>query len=217
MKNKKKDFTIIILPIILFIGIIALGSLRIKRGNSVCSEIDFLFIGFYIIWIIAESKISKKDFHTEGKENFDTGTCQIYAVGQGLTFLTALWFPSIWTQPSVILFSSFFIFIFGIIFRLWSIQTLGKYYSHKVCKVEEHKVVDSGPYRFIRHPAYAGMIFANLGIIIYFFNWVTLFVFLIVLLPAIIRRIYVEEKMLFEIDGYSNFAMTRKKLFPGVW
>jgi protein-S-isoprenylcysteine O-methyltransferase Ste14 len=77
--------------------------------------------------------------------------------------------------------------------------------------------VVSGPYRFTRHPAYAGMIIANAGIFMYFFNWVTICVFLFILLPAILLRIAVEERTLFGIEGYSEFAKERKRLFPAVW
>jgi len=40
--------------------------------------------------------------------------------------------------------------------------------------------------------------------------------FLFALLPSIILRIFTEEKMLFGIEGYSDFAEKRKRLFPGI-
>jgi protein-S-isoprenylcysteine O-methyltransferase Ste14 len=83
--------------------------------------------------------------------------------------------------------------------------------------VAHHQVVDSGPYRLTRHPAYAGMIIANAGICIYFFNWVTLGIFLLILVPAILLRIAIEERTLFEIKGYPEYAEKRKRLFPAVW
>jgi isoprenylcysteine carboxyl methyltransferase (ICMT) family protein YpbQ len=109
------------------------------------------------------------------------------------------------------------IFLFGGMYRLWAIQTLGQYYSHRVRTVSRHQIVVSGPYRFTRHPAYAGMILANAGIAIYFLNWVTICVFLLVLLPAIFLRIVIEEKALFEIEGYLEIAKKRKRLFPALW
>jgi len=76
-----------------------------------------------------------------------------------------------------------------------------------------HEIVDSGPYRFVRHPAYAGMIAAHAGLTLFFFNWVTL----AVLVPAIVLRILVEERMVFGIAGYSDFARTRKRLISAIW
>ncbi len=217
MRETQKDITLLILPVILLLGIILLGFLRIKREISIWETIDLLFITLYIVWILIESKISKKDYNTKDKDKFDSGTCQIYALGQGLTFLTALWFAPIWTSKSTYLIIPLTVFCFGCFFRLWAIRTLGNYYSHKVRRIKDHKIVDFGPYRFIRHPAYTGMILANAGITVYFLNWITLFCFFVVLVPSLIFRIKVEEKMLFNIEGYSSFALNRKRLFPGVW
>ena len=83
--------------------------------------------------------------------------------------------------------------------------------------VAEHQIVDSGPYRFTRHPAYAGMLVVNAGICLYFFNWVTTSIFLFMLVPSILLRILIEEKTLFRIKGYPEFAKPRKRLFPVVW
>ena len=150
MKSKRKDIAIIILPISLFLGILFLGTLRITRGISIWPEVDCVFIVFYLIWISAESKISKKDYHTEGKNNFDLGTCRIYAFGQGLTFLTALWFAPVWTEPSWYLFFPFMLFFIGVAFRLWSIKTLGEYYSHKVRKIQGHKPKGTDEVHYMR-------------------------------------------------------------------
>jgi protein-S-isoprenylcysteine O-methyltransferase Ste14 len=109
------------------------------------------------------------------------------------------------------------IFLFGVCYRLWAIRTLGQYYSHRVRTAAQHQIVAFGPYRFTRHSAYAGMIIANAGICIYFFNWVTIRVFLFMLVPAILLRIVIEERTLFGIEGYSEFAKKRKRLFPAVW
>jgi protein-S-isoprenylcysteine O-methyltransferase Ste14 len=91
------------------------------------------------------------------------------------------------------------------------------FYSHRVRAVPQHQIVVSGPYGLTGHPAYAGMIIANIGPSVYFFNWVTLCVFLLILSPAIILRIVIEEQMLFKIDGYPEFARNRKRLLPGIW
>jgi protein-S-isoprenylcysteine O-methyltransferase Ste14 len=61
------------------------------------------------------------------------------------------------------------------------------------------------------------MIIANAGISLYFFNWVTIIVFFFILLPAILLRIFIEEKTLLGIRGYAEYARKRKRLFPAVW
>jgi protein-S-isoprenylcysteine O-methyltransferase Ste14 len=61
------------------------------------------------------------------------------------------------------------------------------------------------------------MLIANVGVSIYFLNWVTMCVFLFALVPSILLRISIEERMLFGIEGYAGFADKRKRLFPGIW
>lgn len=218
---KRKDFTPLLMWFGLVMGIIVLAHIRLSRISGVWDDYpvncDTIFIGFYILWLIIELRVSKKDVNTEGKKTSDFMTCQLYGIGQALTFLTALWFPPVWRLPNTAHFVGIGIFLLGICYRIWAIRTLGLFYSHRVRTVSQHQIVVSGPYRFTRHPAYAGMILANAGISMYFFNWVTICVFLLILVPAILLRIAIEEKILFGIEGYSEFAKKRKRLFPAVW
>jgi protein-S-isoprenylcysteine O-methyltransferase Ste14 len=215
----KRNATPLVLAILL-IGLICLLSIyRLTHQNIWINSIanfDIIFVSVYLAWIVIESKVSKEELN-KGNKTSDYGTCELYAAGQAAVFLSALCFTSAWHSPNLLHFIGFTIFLVGIAYRLWAIKTLGRYYSHMVREVEAHKIVDSGPYRHIRHPSYAGMILINLGVVIYFFNYVTLILFLLVLIPAIILRIIIEEKTLFSLEGYEKFAQNRQRLIPGVW
>jgi protein-S-isoprenylcysteine O-methyltransferase Ste14 len=205
---------------ILLIGLICLLSVhRITHQtiwiNSVVN-FDVVFASVYLAWILIESKISKEEMN-KGNRTSDYGTCELYAIGQAAVFLSALWFTSAWRSPNIFHLLGCIIFLGGITYRLWAIKTLGKYYSHIVRQISEHQIIESGPYRRIRHPAYAGMILANLGIVIFFFNWITLMLFSLILIPAIILRIVIEEKTLLTIDQYVDYAKNRPRLIPGIW
>lgn len=221
IRMKNKDVTPLIMWFFLLAGILVIAFIRHSRTVGVWNEysvdLDTVFIGSYILWMLVELRVSKKDVNTDGKKTSDFATCQLYGFGQALTFLTALWFPSIWRVPNIAHFLGVTIFLLGVCYRLWAIRTLGRFYSHRVRTVAQHQIVASGPYRFTRHPAYAGMIIANAGISIYFFNRVTICVFLFILVPAVLLRIVIEERTLFGIEGYAEFAKKRKRLFPAVW
>jgi len=218
---KRKDLTPALMSFLLLLGIVALAIVRHFQIPNIWIEypvnLDILFISFYVLWILVETPIAKRDVSTAGKTTSDFATCQIYAFGQAFTFLSALWFPSVWRVPNVAPFIGTGLFLLGVCYRLWAIRTLGLFYSHRVRRLTQHEIVDSGPYRFTRHPAYAGMIIANAGVSVYFLNWVTMCVFLFALVPSILLRILIEERLLFGIEGYSDFAKERKKLFPGIW
>lgn len=218
---KSKDFTPLILWLWLFAGIISLAFVRSIRmtgiWNGYLVNFDNVFIGLYILWMLIELRVSIEDVNTEGKKTSDSTACLLYASGQALTFFTALWFRSVWRVPNIAHFAGIALFVLGVCYRLWAIRTLGQFYSHRVQTVHQHRVVASGPYRFTRHPAYAGMIVANVGISVYFLNCITICVFLFILLPGIFLRIKVEERTLVRVDEYSEFAEKRKRLCPGVW
>ncbi|HHD83181.1 MAG TPA: isoprenylcysteine carboxylmethyltransferase family protein [Bacteroidetes bacterium] len=215
----KRNITPLILSTIL-IGLICIFSILRLNNLSIWQDatinFDIVISVIYVVWMIFESKISKKEL-SKGNKTSDFGTCELYAIGQAGVFLSALWFNSVWKDPNIFHFFGLLIFISGIIYRIWAIMTLGRYYSHIVREVEGHKIIDSGPYCYIRHPAYTGMILANTGIVLFFFNAVTLLIFLLVLIPAIALRILIEEKTLFNIEGYSEFAKSRKRLIPAIW
>jgi protein-S-isoprenylcysteine O-methyltransferase Ste14 len=217
----KRDFTPLVMWFCLLTGIIVVALARLGRETGVWSQhpinLDTVFISFYILWLLVEFRVSRKDVDTGDKKRSDSATCQLYGLGQALTFLTALWFASVWQAPHAAHFAGISLFLLGVCYRLWAIHTLGRFYSHRVQTVAEHRIVASGPYRYTRHPAYAGMLIANAGICIYFFNQVTLAVFLFVLMPAIFLRIFIEEKALAGIEGYAEFAEKRKRLFPALW
>jgi protein-S-isoprenylcysteine O-methyltransferase Ste14 len=205
----------------LLAGIIAIAFIRSSRAIGVWNKGSFnwdtVIIGLYVLWMIIELRVTKRDISTEGKKTSDFATCQLYGTGQALTILTALWFPSVWRAPNAGHLVGLSVSLLGACYRLWAVRTLGQFYSHRVRTRVQHRIVDTGPYRFTRHPAYAGMIIAHAGISIYFFNWVTICVFLLLLLPAIFIRIVIEERTLYGIEGYADFAKKRKRLFPAIW
>jgi protein-S-isoprenylcysteine O-methyltransferase Ste14 len=214
-----RNATPLILAILLIALICLLSLYRITHQNIWINSIanfDIIFASVYLAWILIESKISKEEMN-KGNKTSDYGTCELYAIGQAAVFLSALWFTSAWHSPNLFHLLGFILFLAGIAYRLWAIKTLGKYYSHIVREIAGHQIIESGPYRHIRHPAYAGMILANLGIIIFFFNSITLILFSLILIPAIILRIIIEEKTLFKIDRYGDYAKNRPRLIPGIW
>ena len=218
---ERKDLMPALMSALLLLGIVALAIVRHWRIPNMWIEdpvnLDTVFAGLYVLWILVEMPIARRDLRTEGKRTSDFATCQIYAFGQALTFLSALWFPSVWRAPNAAHFVGLGICVLGVCYRLLAIWTLGQFYSHRVRILPQHRILSSGPYRFTRHPAYAGMIILNAGVTIYFLNWVTLCIFLFALVPAIVLRIVIEERVLFGIEGYSDFAKKRKRLFPSVW
>ena len=74
---------------------------------------------------------------------------------------------SVWALPNSRLCNTagFWLFALGLLFRFYSIVYLGRLFTPNVAIAKDHQLIDSGPYRFIRHPTYTGflMIVSRLG------------------------------------------------------
>ena len=88
----------------------------------------------------------------------------------------------------------------------------------KIQKERAHTVITSGPYRFVRHPMYAGMIFYLFFTPLLLGSWWGL-LWGLVLLGLFAIRIQIEEGTLRrELQGYNEYARrVRYRLIPGVW
>ncbi len=88
----------------------------------------------------------------------------------------------------------------------------------KVQKERGQKVVTTGPYRYVRHPMYAGAILLFLGTPLLLGSWYGLAVtpILTVLLAV---RIVIEERTLIDgLEGYGEYmSRVRYRLLPGIW
>jgi len=107
----------------------------------------------------------------------------------------------------------------GIGLRFWSFRTLGRYFTFSVMTSADQPVVTNGPYRFVRHPSYLGIILVLTGLGATYGNWLSLAALMLVPLIGFIYRIHVEEAALSTTLGsvYTSYASGRKRLMPYVW
>jgi protein-S-isoprenylcysteine O-methyltransferase Ste14 len=99
------------------------------------------------------------------------------------------------------------------------VHTLGRFFTFKLTVQSDQRVVESGPYRVVRHPSYSGLLLGGLGTAIALGNWLALGLLTVPYVIALAYRIRVEEGMLRDGLGpdYDRYAATRKRLVPGVW
>jgi protein-S-isoprenylcysteine O-methyltransferase len=107
----------------------------------------------------------------------------------------------------------------GIAFRQWAVAVLGRFFTVDVRVQPGQTVVERGPYRWLRHPSYTGLIATFVGIGLALDNWAALAVVAVVPTAGLVFRIHFEERALLDSLGepYRRFAAGRPRLFPGIW
>ncbi len=135
-----------------------------------------------------------------------------------LSIITAIVFASagIANLPTWFFYPGIIVMILGIIFRQWSIAILGKFFSGTVGTQKGQKVVEKGPYKYIRHPSYTGALLILIGIGLALQSLGAVIILVLLFSLAYGYRIYVEEKLLTSELGYPyiEYKKRTKKLIP---
>jgi protein-S-isoprenylcysteine O-methyltransferase Ste14 len=109
--------------------------------------------------------------------------------------------------------------VIGLFIRIKAILTLNKYFTYVVSKVDNHKLIETGLYKIIRHPGYLGQIIIFMGISCALSNWLSIVLMFIPVAIGYLYRIKVEENFMEEQIGedYKNYQKRTKKLFPLIY
>jgi protein-S-isoprenylcysteine O-methyltransferase Ste14 len=124
-----------------------------------------------------------------------------------------------WPENLAIVLLADGLLLAGLMLRIWAVAHLGKLFTVDVGIQQGHRVVQDGPYRFVRHPSYSGSMLALTGMACLTFNWLGFLVILVCSLAAYSIRISAEEKMLLLNLGedYRRYAERTKRLIPGIF
>jgi protein-S-isoprenylcysteine O-methyltransferase Ste14 len=120
-----------------------------------------------------------------------------------------------WLRPQVTIAGIVFIVV-GTVLRWWSILTLGRYFTLDVAVRSTQAVVQSGPYRFVRHPSYTGLLLIFVGIGLTLANWASIIAILVVCSLGLLYRVRIEERALAESLGqpYVDYMRHTKRFIP---
>ena len=107
----------------------------------------------------------------------------------------------------------------GLFLRVYSVWILGNSFTPTVQVTSGQKIVQAGPYRYIRHPAYAGTMLGIFGISVAFRSPLAILAALLILAVVYGYRIKIEEKALEESFGpeYKEYEAHTWRLVPYVW
>jgi protein-S-isoprenylcysteine O-methyltransferase Ste14 len=113
----------------------------------------------------------------------------------------------------------FILILFGYAFAGWAMVE-NRFFSTMVRVQTDrgHRVCDSGPYRIVRHPGYAGNILALPGIVLALGSVWTIIPVIVALIISAIRTALEDQTLQEELQGYRDYVRrVRYRLIPGVF
>jgi protein-S-isoprenylcysteine O-methyltransferase Ste14 len=105
----------------------------------------------------------------------------------------------------------------GLGFAVWARRHLGRNWSVQVVVKEDHTLIRTGPYRYVRHPIYTGILLAMLGMAIAIGEWRVLLGFGFMLLSFMIKSRQEERRMRETFSEYAEYQRQTAALIPYVF
>ncbi len=106
----------------------------------------------------------------------------------------------------------------GLAFAVWARWHLAGNWSARVTVKEDHQLIRTGPYRWVRHPIYTGMLVALLGTVIEIGTPIA-FVAFALIVYSFVRKLAVEEQFMTATFGadYERYREQSARLIPSIW
>jgi protein-S-isoprenylcysteine O-methyltransferase Ste14 len=176
-------------------------------------------------WFALEVALLVRDLvRRKGRLSRDRGTrvvislCLAGSVWIGIVLPT--WLPALDTPARRAFAVAGLVAIWlGLAVRVWAVLTLGGSFSTFLQVDADQTVVTRGPYRWVRHPSYTGLVLIALGFGLSAGNWLSLVVCVVGPALGLLPRIVVEEAELTRVLGerYRDYQRTTHRLVPGLW
>lgn len=181
-----------------------------------------LAIPFWLIflWAFGAERAVIQKAKQSASDAQDEGTMQLILVGNtagmGVAFVAAFapWLVIPWPQASLVVGSA--LVLAGGVLRRLCFRALGDYFSGVVRASADQPVIDTGPYRWIRHPSYTAGFLLFLGIGFGLASWLSVAILFLVNVYVYARRVSVEEKVLIDKIGepYLQYMRRTKRFIP---
>src|SRR5215475_4608603 len=100
----------------------------------------------------------------------------IFLVRRGGPAAPRLFQTTLWARSFAVMLTADVLTLLGVVVVVWARSTLGRNWSANVVLKEDHEIVARGPYAYVRHPMYSGLLLMMVGAVIFFANVVVLLV-----------------------------------------
>jgi protein-S-isoprenylcysteine O-methyltransferase Ste14 len=172
-----------------------------------------VFVTDYIIPRLTAAKSDKPIEKSDRGSYIMISAAALIAIALGVSIRVS----NIGTASGLFQWLGLIVMVAGLFFREWALIKLGRFFSRTVQIEAGHKIIREGPYRWIRHPAYTGMILVDTGFVMAIGTWLGAMLTMIIITGSVMYRIAVEERTLLRAFGneYREYMTQTWKLFPG--
>lgn len=184
--------------------------------------IPIVATGVRVLWLMIEYPYLRR-YRVSPAKDWDKHSAELWdaanAIEPGGMVLGFLGIGRIQTGSNVIGVLGLTLLLVGVAIRWTAIYTLGRHFTGTVLIRNDHRLVRSGLYRHLRHPAYTGALVAHLGLGLSFSNWFSPTLSFVPFFVAAMYRMKVEEQALTEHFGeeYITYSRNTKRLIPKVY
>ena len=179
--------------------------------------VGILFTILFFTILAVELRIFSKQRLTGGFSR-DRKSLLLILIGVVLSLFSLFLFPylGIGKINPAFTYLGMLVLISGFMLRQWSIQILGRLFTPVISIQKDHRLIIKGPYTYVRHPSYSGLLMELLGASLAVFNWLSFVLIFCFMLPPLIYRIKAEENELIKQFGqdYIDYKKKTKMLIP---
>ncbi len=214
---------------VLVSGLVMAGLLFLLRGRLDWLE-AWIFLGIYLLGILANAwwafshdveLINERGRMGENAKNWDKVIGLFYTLLLlGLVVVAPLDVRQGWSAvPAWVKGAGALAFCVSMAMTFWVMKTNPFLSSFvRIQQDRGHYTVTSGPYRFVRHPLYAGVLFMGWGIPLLLGSWWALIPGLLIMALLVIRTALEDRTHQAELPGYLEYThKVRYRLIPGLW
>jgi protein-S-isoprenylcysteine O-methyltransferase Ste14 len=185
-----------------------------------------IITAFYWGWIAFEIWLVARESGTEKNDSEDRGSRNNIILWWSIGIILGIFaipnlFPKLTIpgNPPILFATGIFFISAGILLRSWSVRKLGKLFRSKIVIQENHKLITTGPYKYLRNPSYTGVILTLIGFGIGIGNWLSLICLFIIALISFVRRVSFENQALLRKFGneYKDYQKKTWSLIPFIW
>lgn len=186
------------------------------RDEWAIAVIGWCWIAWLVLWL-ALAFSTKRTVERSGRWWTSMSVVVIFLVALRVVRASAVWHHALWAPTTLTSAVSVALVVAGLAFTAWARLTLGRNWSGSVTFKEGHELIERGPYAWVRHPIYTGLLAMMLGTALYYAEPLG-FVVLAVGAVAFHLKARTEERLMTAHfpDEYPAYRRRVKALIPFV-